>query len=290
MKKILIYSLGVVALLSTTSCNCRTSVSSLDNQTDSLSYVFGVMNGASIGEAKASGMYAELNDLDVDLFIKGLDEALNSDKSQNSYYLGLTQGAQMKQYFERMASDPGVQYDIDVFLAAFAQAFEGDTTLLIKSSDARSIYSAMMDAAVKAKEQAELDSIAATPEAKANLEAGVAFLAAKEQEEGVQKTASGLLYKVIKAGKGETIKPSDRVEVKYVGKFINDSIFDSNDNTRFGANQGIAGWNEGMQLMAPGAKYELYIPADLAYGVRGNSRIPSNSTLVFEVEILGLVK
>lgn len=290
MKKILIFSLGAAALLTVTSCGNKVATS-LDNTTDSVSYAFGVMNGSSMAEAKASGMYAELNELDIDLFLKGIKESINSSDDKNSYYMGLSQGAQIKQYFERLANDPGVNFDTDVFLSAFAQALNGDSTVLISAKDARDVYSAMLDAAMKAKEQAELDSIANTPEAKANLEAGMAFLAAKEKEEGVQKTESGLLYKVIKEGKGDKIKATDRVELGYVGKFINDTIFDQNAKTRFGANQGIAGWNEGLQLMSPGAKYIFYIPADLAYGVRGaGERIPSNSTLVFEVEVFDILK
>lgn len=290
MKKILIFSLGTAAMLAVTSCGNKVATS-LDNPTDSLSYAFGVMNGSSMAEAKASGMYAELNELDIDLFLKGVKESINSSKEKNSYYMGLNQGAQIKQYFERMAKDPGVDFDTDLFLSAFSQALNNDSTVLISSNDARNVYSAMIDAAMKAKEQAELDSIANTPEAKANLEAGMAFLAAKENEEGVQKTESGLLYKVIKEGKGEKIKATDRVELGYVGKFINDTIFDQNAKTRFGASQGIPGWNEGLQLMSPGAKYIFYIPADLAYGVRGaGDRIPSNSTLVFEVEVFDIIK
>ncbi len=290
MKKLLVYSLSIAAMMSVCSCGNK-AVTAIDNQTDSLSYAFGVMNGASMAEAKATGMYPELNELDINSFLSGVEEAMNSSDAQKSYYLGLNQGSQIKQYFNRMANDPGVDFNSDVFLAAFSQALKGDTTLLVNSDEARIIYQNLIEAAMKAKEQAELDSIANTPEAKANLEAGMAFLATKEQEEGVQKTESGLLYKVIKPGKGEKIKASDRVELGYVGKFINDSIFDQQVKTRFGASQGIPGWNEGLQLMSPGAKYIFYIPSDLAYGVRGSSdRIPSNSTLIFEVEVYNIIK
>ena len=290
MKKLLAYSLGAAVLLTVSSCGNKVTTS-IDNQTDSLSYAFGVMNGASMADAKATGMYPELNDLDIDLYLKGVKEGMNSSKEQQSYYLGVTQGSQIKQYFERMANDPGAEFDKDVFFSALAQSLKGDTNLLISSQDARGVYQEMIEKAMKAKEQAELDSIANTPEAKANLEAGMAFLAAKEQEEGVQKTESGLLYKVVKPGNGKQIKATDRVELGYVGKFINDSIFDQNAKTRFSANQGIPGWNEGLQMMSPGAKYIFYIPSELAYGVRGaGSRIPSNSTLVFEVEVFDFIK
>lgn len=290
MKKILIYSLCTAAALAVTSCGNKAATSVTD-QNDSISYAFGVMNGSGMAEAKATGMYPELNELDVDLYMKGLKEAVESSKEQNSYYMGMAQGAQLKQFFERMQADLDVNFDVDVFMAAFAKAVKGDSSLMISPDLARGVYTTLLQEAQERKEQAELDSIAATPEAKANLEAGMAFLAAKEKEEGVKKTESGLLYKVIKEGRGEKIKANERVELSYVGKLINDTIFDQNAKTRFMPSQGIAGWKEGLQLMSPGAKYEFYIPADLAYGVRGaGDKIPSNSTLIFEVEIFDRVK
>lgn len=290
MKKILVYSLCTAATLAVTSCGNK-AATSITDQNDSISYAFGVMNGSGMAEAKSTGMYPELNDLDVDLYMKGLKESINSSKEQNSYYMGMAQGAQLRQFFERMSNDLGVEFDADIFMTAFEKSVKGDSALFIAPGVARGVYTSMLQQAQERKEQAELDSIAATPEAKANLEAGMAFLAAKEKEEGVKKTESGLLYKVIKEGRGEKIKANERVELSYVGKLINDTIFDQNPKTRFMPSQGIAGWKEGLQLMSPGAKYEFYIPAELAYGVRGaGDRVPSNSTLIFEVEVFNRVK
>lgn len=290
MKKILVYSLCTATALAVTSCGNKAAMSVTD-QNDSISYAFGVMNGSGMAEAKATGMYPELNNLDVDLYLKGMKESIKSSKEQDSYYMGMAQGAQLKQFFERMSNDLDVNFDVDVFMAAFEKSVNGDSALMISPNVARGVYTTMLQQAQERKEKAELDSIAATPEAKANLEAGMAFLAAKEKEAGVKKTASGLLYKVIKEGRGEKIKANERVELSYVGKLINDTIFDQNAKTRFMPSQGIKGWQEGLQLMSPGAKYEFYIPAELAYGVRGaGDRVPSNSTLIFEVEVFNRVK
>ena len=124
---------------------------------------------------------------------------------------------------------------------------------------------------------------------------GEAFLAAKEAEEGVIKTESGLLYKVIREGKGKKPTTDDRVKVNYEGKLIDGTVFDSSyergEAITFGVTQVIAGWTEALQLMSVGSEYELYIPYNLAYGERGaGGSIPPYSTLIFKVELLSIEK
>lgn len=290
MKKFFVFVLGAAFMMNVCSCGNH-SAAKLDNAADTLSYGIGVMQGSRLAEAKAMGVYPDLNELDINQYLKGIKEAAKSNEEQNSYYKGLNDGVQMKKSFEQMSEQFGLDLDFNAFIAAYAQVLRGDTTLSIDKKNVNAICDSIVAAAREAKEQAELDSIANTPEAIANLEAGMAFLAAKEQEEGVQKTASGLLYKVVKEGNGKTFKASDRVELNYVGKFINDTIFDQGNNVKFVASQMVPGFGEGLQLMSPGAKYILYIPSDLAYGVRGRGAdMPSNSTLVFEIETFGLAK
>lgn len=126
--------------------------------------------------------------------------------------------------------------------------------------------------------------------AKANKEAGEKFLAENERKEGVQKTASGLQYKVITEGTGAKPKATDTVTVHYEGKLIDGKVFDSSyergEPVSFRLNEVIKGWTEGVQLMNTGSKYELYIPSDLAYGETGNPNIEPNSVLIFTVELL----
>lgn len=290
MKKLFVLAMGAALMMNVCSCGSK-SAAILDVAADTLSYGIGVMQGQRLAEAKAMGVYPDLNELDIEMYLKGIKEAANSSDNKTSYYKGLNDGVQMKQSFEQMSEQFGLDLDFNKFVVAYAQALRGDTTLALDKKNIYTICDSIVAAAREAKEQAELDSIAATPEAIANLEAGMAFLAAKEQEEGVQKTASGLLYKVVKEGNGKTFKASDRVELNYVGKFINDTIFDQGNKVKFVASQMVPGFGEGLQLMSPGAKYILYIPSDLAYGVRGRGAdMPSNSTLVFEVETLGLAK
>jgi len=118
-----------------------------------------------------------------------------------------------------------------------------------------------------------------------------AFIAENKGKEGIQVTDSGLQYRVIEEGAGESPKVSDQVVVHYTGKLVNGSVFDSSvkrgEPARFGVNQVIPGWVEGLQLMKVGAKYEFFIPQELAYGEQGSQgAIPPYSALVFEVELI----
>jgi len=119
---------------------------------------------------------------------------------------------------------------------------------------------------------------------------GAAFLAANKTKEGIIVTASGLQYKIIKEGAGESPKPTDKVEVEYTGTLIDGSVFDATSTrgepAEFAVNGVIPGWTEGLLLMKPGAKYMFYIPAELAYGDQKTGPIPAGSTLIFEVELL----
>ncbi|MGD8590165.1 MAG: FKBP-type peptidyl-prolyl cis-trans isomerase [Chromatiales bacterium] len=124
------------------------------------------------------------------------------------------------------------------------------------------------------------------------LEKSQAFLAEKAKTEGVESTPSGLLYKVIEAGEGKTPGAADKVTVNYRGTLIDGSQFDSSYDrgkpSTFNLNKVIKGWAEALQLMQEGAKWELYIPPELAYGKQGRKPIPPNSALIFEVELISV--
>lgn len=128
-----------------------------------------------------------------------------------------------------------------------------------------------------------------------NKKEGEKFLVENAKTEGVVVTESGLQYKVITEGDGE-YKPTadDEVKVHYRGKFIDGTEFDStyqrNEAYSANAKQLIKGWAEALQLMTEGSKWELYIPADLAYGERGSQYVGPNAVLVFEVELLDIEK
>lgn len=126
-----------------------------------------------------------------------------------------------------------------------------------------------------------------------NLEEGIAFLEENKKKENVVALPSGLQYEILTEGNGPKPKATDKVRCHYHGTLIDGTVFDSSvqrgQPAVFGVNQVIQGWVEALQLMPVGSKWRLYIPSDLAYGERGaGSSIQPNSTLIFDVELLGI--
>jgi FKBP-type peptidyl-prolyl cis-trans isomerase FklB len=126
-----------------------------------------------------------------------------------------------------------------------------------------------------------------------NLKIGREFLEENKKKEGVIVLPSGLQYEILKEGSGPKPKATDKVKCHYHGTLINGKVFDSSVERRqpaiFGVNQVIKGWVEALQLMPVGSKWRLYIPSELAYGSQGaGSSIEPNSTLIFDVELLGI--
>ena len=130
--------------------------------------------------------------------------------------------------------------------------------------------------------------------AKANEEVGAQFLAENRKRDGVKVTRSGLQYEVMSSGEGARPGASDRVQTHYRGELIDGTVFDSSYDrgqpVTFGVNQVIGGGTEALQMMKVGDKWRLFIPSELGYGERGaaGGRIPPNSVLVFEVELLDI--
>lgn len=132
-----------------------------------------------------------------------------------------------------------------------------------------------------------------TGKAKDNIQLGQTFLDQNSKADGVQSTASGLQYKVLEPGTGSTHPTAtDKVKVHYHGTLIDGTVFDSsvdrNEPISFGLNQVIPGWTEGLQLMVEGEKTRFFIPSNLAYGNRAAGKIVPGSTLIFDVELIGI--
>ncbi|MEC5210732.1 FKBP-type peptidyl-prolyl cis-trans isomerase FklB [Psychrobacter sp. PL15] len=173
--------------------------------------------------------------------------------------------------------------NLDTFEKGFRDGYEGKDSALTQEQ----MQEVLMAYQKEQEEKMVKDTQA---QGEANKTKGAAFLAENGKKEGVKTTASGLQYKVLTAGTGKMPKATDVVEVNYEGKLLDGTVFDSSyergEPIEFPLNQVITGWTEGLQLMKEGGKYELYIPADMAYGEAGNSGIEPNSTLVFTVELL----
>ena len=158
-------------------------------------------------------------------------------------------------------------------------ALRGDTALF-KVQSAEKFLNTRVAAIHKAKEE-KLKK------------AGKDFLEENAKKEGVIVLPSGLQYKVLKQGDGAIAKTTDKVKVKYEGRLIDGTVFDSTDKhggepAVFSPNQVIKGWTEALCMMPVGSKWQLYIPQELAYGTRATGDIPAYSTLVFDVEVLGI--
>jgi len=127
-----------------------------------------------------------------------------------------------------------------------------------------------------------------------NIDEGEKFLAENKKHEGVQETSSGLQYEVITMGTGVKPGPEDVVSVHYTGMLLDSTKFDSSvdrgEPAQFTVNQVIRGWQESIQLMPVGSKFKCYIPYELGYGENATGPIPPYSTLIFEVELLDIVK
>ncbi len=180
--------------------------------------------------------------------------------------------------------------NIDIMSGAIKDVMEGKEVKINEGERQNIMRSFSMKLREKQQAKAEL-------EATENAKAGKDFLEQNKSKEGVLTTESGLQYKVIKEGTGAKPTASDKVKVIYAGKFIDGTQFDSNVGTPddkivpFALNRVIKGWTEGLALMKVGAKYELYIPFELAYGAAGRQpSIPPSATLIFEVELLDIIK
>lgn len=175
--------------------------------------------------------------------------------------------------------------NLDTFEKGFRDGYQGNESALTQEQ----MQKVLTDYQAEQEEKFVNDMQAKAAE---NTTIGQNYLAENAKKEGVQTTASGLQYKVLTAGTGQSPAATDTVEVNYEGKLIDGTVFDSSyergEPIEFPLNQVIAGWTEGVQLMKEGGKYEFYIPSDLAYGEAGNQGIEPNSTLIFTVELLSV--
>jgi len=201
-----------------------------------------------------------------------------SAAQQRSYAIGRNIGMNLKQQ--------DLQLDTEQLLKGMKDALGGQPSLLTDAEMEQTL------GALQQEMQAKQQATTAAAGAKAAKE-GEAFLAANAAKPGVVTLPSGLQYKVVTAGTGKKPAATDTVVVHYRGTLTDGTEFDSsykrNQPAKFKVNQVIPGWTEALQLMPVGSKWQLVIPAKLAYGERGaGGAIPPNAVLVFEVELQGI--
>jgi FKBP-type peptidyl-prolyl cis-trans isomerase FklB len=213
--------------------------------------------------------------------------ALKDDKDKVSYSLGVDIGRTLQ------------RLQLDLNEAALSQGIAdvlGNKPMAMTDQELQQTLQAFQQKMMQKQQEAmskKQDEMKAVAEK--NKVEGKKFLDDNAKKSGVKTTASGLQYKVIKEGTGEKPKDSDTVETNYRGTTIDGKEFDSSakhgSSFSFPVNGVIKGWSEALKMMPVGSKWELYVPSDLAYGDEGyGDDIAPGSTLVFEVELLGIKK
>lgn len=198
--------------------------------------------------------------------------------------LSYSMGYEVGTYFKTA----GGEIKKDLLVNGIEAAYNGDKPLLTDEE--------MVAVKKEYAEKMQKKQLAQLEEMKAkNQAAGVAFLEENKKKSNVTVTESGLQYEVLQEGTGDKAKAEDTVKVEYVGTLIDGTEFDSTaqhgEPAEFQVGQVIKGWSEALQLMNAGSKLRLVIPSELAYGEQGAApRIQPNSVLVFEVELLEIVK
>ena len=288
MKKVTLLA-AVVAAAGLSSCTAQAPKANLKTDIDTLSYAMGVAQTQGLREYALGRM--GVDSTAIDEFVEGIIEGANkTSKKEEAYMAGLQIGQQITKYMipgitrELFGNDSTQTINKEAFMAAFIASTKQQKTLM--NADSAMVYFRTKAEEFKAKQMEKNFG--------ENKLAGEKFLAENKTKEGVITTESGLQYKVIKAGKGELPTADSKVKVNYRGTTIDGAEFDSsykrNKPTDLRLSQVIPGWTEALTMMPVGSKWELYIPQELAYGAREAGTIKPFSTLIFEIELLEIVK
>jgi FKBP-type peptidyl-prolyl cis-trans isomerase FklB len=228
-------------------------------------------------------MFVQFMAVVVLAFFTGLASAqdkvvLKTDKDKVSYSIGLDIGTNFKRQ--------SVDLDAKALAAGIADGVSGGKPLLAEDEVRKVLAEFRQQMGAKAQQ-------AAQQLAEKNQKEGETFLAENKKKKGVITLPSGLQYQVIKEGTGKIPKASETVTTHYRGTLIDGTEFDSsykrNEPASFPVNGVIKGWTEALQLMKVGSKWQLFIPASLAYGPQGAGQlIGPNATLIFEIELLSI--
>ena len=204
--------------------------------------------------------------------------ALKTQKDKVSYSIGRNIG----ENFKRQSID----IDLEALSAGIKDALS-DNKSLLSDEEVQKVLAGFQKE-MRGKTEKRMNELG-----EKNKKEGEAFLSQNKKKEGVVTLPSGLQYKVITEGTGKTPKASDSVTTHYSGTLINGTEFDSSykrgEPATFPVGGVIAGWTEALQLMKVGSKWQLFVPSELAYGMRGAGQmIGPNTTLIFEVELLSI--
>ncbi len=206
---------------------------------------------------------------------------LQSTQQKASYGLGLSLGKNFKAQ--------GVDLDVELMVRGLRDGLTGAASLLTDEQIEQALQVFQQELIAKQEEQTKVM-------AQESKKVGAAFLAENAKKPGVKATASGLQYKVVTEGTGPLPKETEVVKVHYRGTLTDGTVFDSSyergEPATFPVNRVIKGWIEALQLMKVGSKWQVAIPAEMAYGESPppGSPIPPNAVLLFDIELLGIEK
>ena len=299
MKKItLLLALAIVAGASCSEANAKDKkkktetapvaekqIITLQTKADSLSYTAGQAHTQGMMEYVMAQL--KLDSAYTDVFVAALKERLAQENTPElkakaaAENIASTVNDRMIPALNNQLKESGMTLDEKLFKRGFTDAVEKDASLFSVEEAAKYQQTTM---------KALHDEAAAKAKA-----AGKAWLDENSKKEGVVVLPSGLQYKILKEGKGTVATKDDEVTVKYEGKLLDGTVFDSSytrtpDTTTFKPGQVIKGWTEALCMMPEGSEWELYIPENLAYGERNMGKIPSYSTLIFKVEVVSVKK
>ena len=207
-------------------------------------------------------------------------QELKTQKDKVSYVIGLDMGNSLKKNM--------VDVDTEILVRGLKDALSGANPLMTEQEMKETIMALQKDLQAKQQEQAKAL-------AEKNKKEGESFLAENKKKRGVITMPSGLQYKILANGKGQSPKATDTVTVNYKGTLVDGTEFDSSykrgQPATFTVNGVIAGWTEALQLMKEGSKWQLFVPSNLAYGERGaGGAVGPNAVLIFEVELISIKK
>ncbi len=288
MKKFSFLAIVAIAAVMVSSCTPGTPKANLKNDVDTMSYAIGMAQTQGLKEYLVERLGVDTAYMDQ--FIKGLNEGANAgdDKKQSAYYAGVQIGQQISNQMvkginhEVFGNDSTKTISLKNFMAGFISGTTGAKGLMTIAQAQETAERKIKE--IKSKEMEKTYG--------PNREAGEKYLADYAKNPDVKKLANGVLYKVIKEGKGEMPADTSMVEVNYEGKTIDGTVFDSTYKrgkpVTLRANQVIKGWTEALVHMPVGSTWEVVIPQDQAYGEREQSTIKPFSALVFKIELLGI--
>ena len=256
----------------------------LANELDSLNYAFGIANGMQMrGQFLQNDSNFTPND-----FLRGIEDALKKKQESDYYFMGYQIGAALaKQTY--LFGDSTQKFDMQLVRAGIEGAVKGDS-LALTEDEARECLNNAQEKLQRKQQEEQHKKMEALKEE------GRKFLEENAKKDGIHVTESGLQYLILQEGRGgEHPTATDKVRVHYEGTLLDGTVFDSSiergEPVEFGVTQVIPGWTEALQLMTIGSKWKIFLPYNLAYGENGipNSPIGPYATLIFEVELIGII-